>query len=241
MAAARWLDGMVEAGCLDFLVERICRRDGLHADAIAELLGSLGEAAVKAMHILRELQDGRWFVVRNMATILGDLGSEGTVEALGHHVKHPDRRVRREVVRAMAKIGGRQAARFLRECVTDADAVVRQAVIGYLGAARDSVALPPLMALAGERPRDKEGQDLRKTAIMALGQIGNRTAVPVLTHLVHKRSWFRRGEAEDVRIAAAAALGLLGGPEAVEALQRAKGSGGRVGEACEQALARLGA
>ena len=270
MAAARWLDGMVEAGCLDFLVDRICRKDAVHTDEIAALLGTLGEAAVGAMlqrltaeevmsarrrliaavvaqgdlalpQILRGLEDGRWFVVRNMAAILGELGTEGTVEALGHHVKHPDRRVRREVVRAIARVGGRHAPRFLRECLADADAVVRQAVIGFLGHARDSMALPPLMAMAEERARDKEGQDLRKSAIMALGQIGNRAAVPALARLVAARSWFRRGEPEDVRIAAAAALGLLGGPEAVEVLQGALRGGGRVAEACRHALDRLGA
>jgi len=122
MAAARWLDGMVEAGCLDFLVDRICRKDAVHTDEIAALLGTLGEAAVGAMlqrltaeevmsarrrliaavvaqgdlalpQILRGLEDGRWFVVRNMAAILGELGTEGTVEALGHPVGKGPRRV----------------------------------------------------------------------------------------------------------------------------------------------------
>jgi HEAT repeat protein len=58
--------------------------------------------------------------------------------------------------------------------------------------------------------------------------------------LVRKGSWLRRAGPEEIRIAAAAALGLLGGPDAVTALQRGGRSAGRVGEACRHALARLG-
>jgi len=45
---------------------------------------------------------------------------------------------------------------------------------------------------------------------------------------------------EEIRAAAASALGMLGGPEAMAALRRAKGNGGRLGQACREALARLG-
>ena len=269
LAATQWLEGMVEAGGLDFLVEKLCQKETAHNKDILSVLGTLGETAVDALllrlsveesmsarrrllaaivchgdlalpQILRGLQDDRWFVVRNMATLLGELARESAVEPLAHQLRHPDRRVRREVARAVAKIGGRHVPRFLRECLSDPDPVVRQAAAAFLGAARDHLALQRLVAIADERSRDAEEHELRKTAIQALGQLGNRVAVPVLARLMHRGSWWRRAETDEVRVASAAALGLLGGPEAVEALERARGAGGRVGEACRQALARLG-
>ncbi len=270
LAAAQWLEGMVEAGCLDFLVDRLCQKETAYHEEIEEVLGALGEMAVDALlqrlaleesmsgrrrllaaivrqgdislpQILRGLQDDRWFVVRNMATILGELGRESALEPLSHQLHHPDRRVRREVAFAVAKIGGRLAPRLLRECLADADPGVRQAAVAFLGAARDHLALQRLMAMAEERPRDAEEHELRKAAIQALGQLGSSRAVPVLARLMRRGFWWRRAETDEIRITAAAALGLLGGPEAVKALERAKGGGGRVAEACRQALARLGA
>lgn len=268
-AAAQWLVGVIEAGALDFLVDRVCQKDVAHSGEIIGFLEKLGEPAVQALlgrlaveetmsarrrlmaaigrlgdmalpHLLRGLEDERWFVVRNMAAILGDIRREGTLEALGGTLRHSERRVRREVVRAIAKIGGRNASRLLRECLTDTDLGVRQAAVGFLGTARDPLALQPLMAMAGAKVRDSEELELRKAAILALGQLGNRVALPLLLRLVHKRAWFRRAETEEVRLAAVAALGQFGGPEAVETLQRAGRRGGRLGEACQQVLARLG-
>jgi len=269
LAATQWLDGMVEAGGVDFLVERLCQKEPTCTEEILGALGTLGEAAVDALlqrlsieesmsarrrllaaivrhgdlalpQILRGLQDERWFVVRNMATLLGELGRDGALEPLAQQLHHPDRRVRREVARAVAKIGGRQAPRFLRDCLTDEDPVVCQAAVVFLGATRDHLSLQRLTTIAEGRARDGEEHELRKTAIQALGQMGSRRAVPTLARLVRKGSWLRRAEVDEIRITAAGALGMLGGPEAVAALERGRGSGGRVGEACRHALTRLG-
>lgn len=269
LAATQWLEGMVEAGGVDFLVEKLCLKDTAHSEGILGILTTLGETAVDALllrlaveesmsarrrllaaivrhgdlalpQILRGLQDDRWFVVRNMATLMGELGGEGALESLTHQLRHPDRRVRREVARAVAKIGGRHAPRSLRDCLDDEDPVVRQAAVVFLGATRDHLSLQHLMAIAEARARNDEEHELRKAAVQALGQIGNRRALPVLARLMRRGTWLRRTELDEIRITAATALGQLGGPEAVEALEQGKGSGGRVGEACRQALARLG-
>jgi HEAT repeat protein len=255
---------------MEFLVDRLCQKDPVQGEEIADLLGSLGERAVDALlqrliveenmfarrrllaaivqqgemalpPVLRGLDDERWFVLRNMAIILAELGFESSVEALGQHLRHQDRRVRREVARAIAKIGGRHAPRLLRERLTDPDPMVCQQAIIFLGAMHDSRAFQPLMAIAQGRARDRDEMEVRKAAILALGQVGNKAALPVLVRLMRPRSLFRRAEPEEVRFATAAALGQLGGPEAVAALQRAMARGGRVGAACQQALERLGA
>ncbi|HEY7677163.1 MAG TPA: HEAT repeat domain-containing protein [Candidatus Methylomirabilis sp.] len=269
LAATQWLEGMVEGGGADFLVDRLCQKEPAHGEEILGILGALGEAAVDALlqrltieesmsarrrllaaivrhgdlalpQILRGLQDDRWFVVRNMATLLGELGHDSALEPLAQQAHHPDRRVRREVARAVAKIGGRHAPRFLRDCLADEDPGVRQAAVIFLGANRDHLSLQRLMAIAEARTRDGEEHELRKAAIQALGQMGNRRAVPTLARLIRKGSWLRRAELDEIRLAATAALGLLGGPEAVAALERGRGGGGRVGEACREALTRLG-
>ncbi len=269
LAATQWLEGMAQSGGPDFLAEQLCAKEPDHVEPIMGLLAKMGGPAVEALiarlsleesmaarrrliaaivrtgdvavpNIVRGLEDERWFVVRNMATILAELGQEDTVQVLGRHLRHPDRRVRRELVRAIAKIGGRHAIRLLRGCLRDEDLLVRQTCVGYLAAVRDAGSLQVLLAIAAEPSREKDAQELRKAAILALGQFGSRAAVPLLVATLRKRSWFRRAEPEEVRAAAATALGMLGGPEAVAALQRVRDRG-RLGQVCQEALSRLGA
>lgn len=268
-AASQWVEEIVEAGGVDFLVEKVCQRETAHSEEIFGFLSVLGATAVDALllrltleesmsarrrllvaivrqgeqalpPVVRLLEDDRWYVARNMATLLTDLGGESAVEPLARQLRHRERRVRREVARALAKIGGGQAHRYLRDCLADADPGVRQAAVVFLGSARDQRALPRLRAIAEERAWDREERELRTAAIQALAQLRDWKAVPVLARLVRPGSWFRRAESDEIRVAAASALGQLGGPQAVEALERAEGSGGWVGEACRRALARLG-
>ncbi len=270
LAASRWLEGMVQSGGPVFLADHLCKKEPDHVEEIMDLLLAVGQPAVDPLidrlsteesmtarrrliaaivcfgdvavpSILRGFEDERWFVVRNMATILGELGNENSLPVLGRSLRHPDHRVRREMARGIAKIGGRQAVRLLRGGLLDGDVIVRQTCLGVLAAARDTATLNTITAIAAERAKDKDGQELRKAAIQALGQIGDRSAVPFLVQTLKKRWWFRRSQPEEIRAAAAAALGLLGGPEALAALQRTQGNGGRLGQACREALARLGA
>jgi HEAT repeat protein len=270
LAATQWLEGMAQNGGPAFLAEELCKKEPDHIEKIMALLVAFGQAAVdpliaclsieESMTVRRRLiaaivcfgdvalpsildgfKDERWFVVRNMATLLAELGNESSLPVLGRSLRHQDHRVRRELARAIARIGGRHAVRLLRSGLMDSDVIVRQTCLAFLAAARDTSVLSGITAIATERARDKDGQELRKMAIQALGQIGDRSAVPLLVQLLKTRWWFRRTEPEEIRAAAATALGLLGGPQAWAALQRAQGCGGRLGQACHEALARLGA
>jgi hypothetical protein len=85
--------------------------------------------------------DERWFVVRNMVGILGEIRSADAVEHFRRTVEHSDARVRRETILALSKIGGEEAVRALGELggepgravlqrlLKDRSAEVREAVL----------------------------------------------------------------------------------------------------------------
>ncbi|HEU5393534.1 MAG TPA: HEAT repeat domain-containing protein, partial [Candidatus Methylomirabilis sp.] len=116
----------------------------------------------------------------------------------------------------------------------------RQSVMAALGTLKVTRAIGPLAEVAGQFSAFAKDVDSQKAAIMALGSIGDPQAVPVLVGLLRRRTWLNRRLNDEVRGAAAAALGTLGTEPAAEALQaEAKRGEGPVVRACQVALERL--
>src|SRR5690349_15636882 len=59
--------------------------------------------------LVHALDHREWYVVRNVAELIGELGIEDAVPALARRLDHEDERVRKAVAMALAKIGTRAA------------------------------------------------------------------------------------------------------------------------------------
>jgi HEAT repeat protein len=232
---ARGLVPLVEA--LTKAEDRGARR------TLSQVIALFGEAAVPELEM--RAHDQRWFVVRNMAALLGDIRAQGSVSVLTELLAHEDGRVRRAALQALAKIGGREATALVVRCLTSGDKELQVQAILAVGAWREATALPTLEALArgggGRRTSDVE---VRRHAIEALGLVGGRPAVRVLADLVKPgRLWdrlFGRREGALIRIAAAEALASIGGSEARHLLQAAANERGAVGNRCRVLATWLG-
>src|SRR5437867_711091 len=75
--------------------------------AVFDALKHMTEGTDQLVHML---DHSAWFVVRNVAELIGELGMEDAVPALGKCLDHADERVRKAVGLALAKIGTRGAA-----------------------------------------------------------------------------------------------------------------------------------
>lgn len=80
-----------------------------------------------------ELPDEKWFFVRNAIFVLGNLKNPGACNALRLRLSDPDIRVRRELVKALEKIGGDEAVDLLIILAEDADSSIRELAIITLG------------------------------------------------------------------------------------------------------------
>jgi HEAT repeat protein len=143
-------------------------------------------------------------------------------------------------VRSLAKIKVAESSRALISALSQkTDSETKVLIAQTLGEMRDLSAVPSLLNLLRQRAWLEENYELLAAAALALGQIGSREAVPVLIRTLHRRKWFQREPHEQVRIAAAQALGLIGGENEVKALRRYLGGKDDALEiACEQALAQ---
>jgi len=69
---------------------------------LLSLAARMGSAAAPA--ILERLSDPRWYFVRNLCILLGEIGFRGAAQGLVRVLEHPDPRVRREAVLALGKL-----------------------------------------------------------------------------------------------------------------------------------------
>lgn len=126
--------------------------------------------------LVRMLDHHQWFVVRNVADLVGDLRVEDSVDRLGEAVAHPDLRVRKSAAVALARIGTPAAVKHLWKALRDADPQVRaEAARAVKGKGFAALAMPLLSAAESEVDPAVKGEFYR-----ALGRIGTPDAVQAL-------------------------------------------------------------
>lgn len=178
------------------------------------------------------LKDPDWVVRREAVITLGEMGDDRCVEPLAQALRDGDWQVREAAVDALGQVGS-PAVDALLKLLRDWD--VRKAAIAALGKIRDERVLEPLvnqlrsdefkedattaLVTLGEPavPRlilalqDKD-ENIRKQAVLALGQIKNCSAVDPLIAMLTNKDWF-------TRLTAAAALEAIGDARGREAIK----------------------
>jgi len=201
---------------------------------LADILVQMGAAALPAVQ--SALTAPSWEAARRLFPLLPRLAVPEVAESLKRLFRHSDPRIRRESIRLYGQLGAEQGGEPLLGALGDADTSVRQAAIAALGGLKVKTAVPPLRQLAEAHPGTRDLEEQKK-AIAALGAIGDPQVLPTLIGLLHRRRWLARRRTEELRIAAAYALGALRMPEAMEALRAAARSApAALKHACEAAL-----
>ena len=182
------------------------------------------------------LSDRRWYVVRNIVHILGWIGGTATVGLLRTALKHPEPRVRYEVVAALGQVEPAAARPVLLKALEGADTRLFCAVLHQLSAQRDpGVARLLLGYLQHEAFEQRPGEE-RRAIYSTLSAVAGDEVVPELEAELLKGNWFARGQ-EAHRQSVARVLARIGGPAARLVLERgAVSKRGPVRKACEDAL-----
>lgn len=196
-------------------------------------LTGMKEGTDQLVHMLGHHQ---WFVVRNVAELAGELGLEESVPALAQQLDNEDERVRKAVALALAKIGSRAAADFLRRALRDKSAEVRiQAALGVGGRKSAALAMPLVVAMDEE-----EDENVQRELMLALGRIGSAAAVQALIKFAQPGGRLFGRKSTAVRATAVEALRLAATPAAVGTLEGLTEDGDKqVRTAAESALADL--
>lgn len=267
--AAKEVEDILDREELYLLINKLCEKDGYKEQEIVDLLLAKGGPAISALlqrlaeegdisarrrligaliafgetavpHVVEMLKDERWYVVRNMATILTEIGGPEEVQALGESLHHEEPRVRREVLRALTKIKGHQAASMVLEALYDNDEGVRRQAILSVGSLKEVRAIPYLMELVKRKGVSEKELSLKKEAILAIGNIGADATVPALSGILLRERWFNRRRHDELRIAVVAALKAIGTRQAIETIKLGLKARSRpVREACRSVLTEV--
>lgn len=180
------LGPMAIPALLEALSQESSRPIRLH---LVRMLSAMGDAALP--EIQKNLRDQRWFFVRNLVWIIGEIGEQGFARYLGLIVDHEDLRVRREVVKSLAKLGGPKAVDILTEALSDTDEEIQLIAIRGLGQSGVPGPVPQLHAVLRRPNLIGQNTDFIQEAAVALGRIGDTEALPTLRRLSRTPFFFR--------------------------------------------------
>ncbi len=197
---------------LHLLVEK------LGPEPVRRLLVALGEAEDRAVRrslfnflqghpgLVSEvapevLGDRRWFVVRNVLSLLNTIGGRRAADIARPSLQHPDPRVRAEALKLCSKLGAHELGGELLSMFADPDERVVRLAIRLAGESKARAAVGPLLAIL--RPLDLQGRDreVRLLALRSLGEIGDPnaldelkrffTGVPPFVHAEERRAAYQ--------------------------------------------------
>jgi len=204
-------------------------------DVICEL------AKAKPESLTPFMDDPRWYLVRNLAYIFGRIGSESSLPQLQRAYNHNEPRVRREVVQAAGLIGGPRAMALLTKSLKDPDLRIRSMASINLARVGKKASLPALLEAIQAKDFPKRDPSEVKAFFDAVGSVGSNEALRPLQQILEQKGWFSGGVKDEVRLAAACSLSLIGSPEAKAILQAGAGSREEsVRRACLEAKRRFG-
>lgn len=190
---------------------------------VIEALIILGSKDIQL--IAKGLDDQRWYLVRNIIYILRKIRDKRSTEYLLRTVRHSDIRVKKEGIKALGELGGREVIQTLRECLDDADPEVRVIAAKAFGSIGTDVAKKILLEkISNKTFKDKEF-DEKKAFYEVLSRWKDQAIFDFLLTTLKKKTLFGRAKNDEIRACAAFCLGLLGRKDALPALESARNSG----------------
>lgn len=165
--------------------------------------------------LVHMLGDPRWYVARNAADLLGELGATDTDHQLSELLKHDDDRVRRAAAHALGKLGTRHAVVALRRALKDSSVHVRALAASGLATRKGAPSSSTLVkALDGETE-----QEVQVAILAALGRVATLEAVQRLIKAAEPAGNLFKRKSVALRVAAVHALGEARTPGAMAVLK----------------------
>jgi len=160
--------------------------------------------------------DSRWYVARNAAFVLGQIGGERVVRLLDLASQHPEVRVRRQVVSSLGGVPEALRMPILFAQLDTRDPQLLAAALKMLTRNRDAEVASAILRHIEAPDFESRSDEIQRALFAALGEVADNSAVPALALLLHKGGWFARRTMQ--RLAAARTLQRIGTEQALAAL-----------------------
>jgi HEAT repeat protein len=224
------------ADAVEILLEKL-----ITASAMEERRGifdALRQAHAGREQLIPLLRHDKWYVRRNVAELIGEMGMQTAVPELAECLAHQDERVRKAVALALAKIGTASTAEPLRRALRDKSPEVRMQVavgVALAGRRTTGLAMPIVVAL-----QEEEDETVQRELVLALGRIGTPDAVQALIKVAQPSGFLFGRRSASLRLAAVEALRLAASAPALGTLEGlSNDSDKQVRAAAQAAVAEL--
>jgi len=160
------------------------------------------------------IYDSRWYVVRNVAMIVGETGLEEGVAYLQRAAKHSDARVRVEAARALAAIDGDAALKELTHLLSDESEHVRATAVKGITSLKKASPFEYLRdMITADNFTEKDPVSMRQLLEAFIHSDGNQS-LEVLVQLLKKSSFFKRARIRRMQEAVVSSLEVSDSPAA---------------------------
>lgn len=205
---------------------------------LCEILSEFGRHELDVFS--EALDDERWYLVRNLAMILGMTKEPAAVKHLAKVLGHPNMKVRREAVKALEGINSEDTKPLFLTVLKDEDITIRIRALKALKRFKDPALYPTFKENLSIEELKKRPFEEKKEMLETLAVLGSRNAFTLLADLFKKRGLIEKDDITEIRAAAAYGLGLINTPEAVSLLEKETGSRKDIlREACRKVLKEM--
>lgn len=173
--------------------------------------------------------DSRWYLVRNVAYVLGEIGAPDGADALERTAVHADARVRRQSLRSLATTAPHRVLGIARRSLLDPNLEVRVTALQALARTGEAGAAE---LLAGHLESAPDSEEEAGEAYRALAILNEEAARKLLQERLQARG--RKGQG--ISRGAVRGLRLIRAQWAQDLLAAGAGAGGETGALCRAAL-----
>lgn len=197
----KWLPALGNAAGESLVLALIATSDRTQRRNLLSAIVAFGEAAIPLA--LKRITDHRWYVVRNMISIIREVGDKSAGEDILTLSRHVQFQVRRELVNTLLALQHSEGLVLAEEGIRGSDRKMRSACIGLLGSHRVDGARTLLIRILEDTFRGEIpfSQAQKVSAVWALGQIGNSTVLPALHDLLKKKRVFKSPGIHELKMA----------------------------------------
>ena len=196
--------------------------DLLVRKAIVEIVTRIGRVAVPT--ILENLTDYRWYMVRNMITILGTLGMPDLAPHVAATLSHPDLRVKKEAIKALSRIPHPSSVTALCDLCFFPEETVALAATAALSSKKEPEAVVALYRRAAAKLILYPNYRLAHEAIDSLRAIGTDESVTALEKILALRALWSSKKFQAMKFHALRSISKIRSGRSEEVLERARHS-----------------
>lgn len=176
---------MAITGMLGHLVSQEARL------TVCDFLARVGKGSINI--IASGVNDQCWYVVRNTVMILGRIGGPEVIPYLSEAARHPDQRVRREVMQALTGDNSNTAIDMMFEFLKDPVPALRQKALSHLKKAGGSRSYEIIKSLVHSPDFPNYPLDEQERCLIVYSTLGNSEAAGFLGAIAGSFCLFKIG------------------------------------------------